>query len=180
MGDKEQALLQTLNSSVADIETAVDGLETSQATMATQQTTMATQQTNMVTQQTAVVAQLTELNSGIPATATRLQDANATPVALAATPQVIIAAGGAGIAHYIRSAIFANVTAAEVAVLQLEDEDGNLLAGPFSVGDPAVAGKGFLVVDFKQPIKVTDNKGVNVACVGDIGDSTAQILGYTL
>lgn len=125
-----------------------------------------------------VLDQSNKIVEGAPVAGTPFTDFNATPVAAAATAQTIRAAGGAGVVTNINGVTFSNVTAAEVAILQLEDEDDNILAGPFSVGDPAVSGKGSLTIIFPQPIKVTANKGIQVACIGDVGDSTALVFGY--
>lgn len=132
-------------------------------------------------QLTAINAQLTELNDGYPAGATPFYaEVNGTAVAAAATPQTVLAAGGAGIRYYITEAIFWNITGADVAVLKLQDEDDAVITGPFAVGDPA-AGEGYLHVKPKSPFKQANvNKALEVACIGDVGDSYCQIWGYSI
>lgn len=118
--------------------------------------------------------------NGIPPGTTALVDQNATKVDAAASPQVITAAPGAGYRHVIRKVIFMNPTSADDAVLVLQDTTGTpvILAGPFHVGDPAIAGEGTLEIVFDPPIRNTENKDLDVACVGNVGDSFAHVQGW--
>jgi hypothetical protein len=119
------------------------------------------------------------LQNGIPPGTTALVTQNGTAVALAASPQTISAAPGAGMRHVVRKVIFTNLTDAEDAVLQLQDDTGTpiILAGPFFVGDP-VTSEGHLEVEFDPPLPNTVNKKLNVACVGNVGDSHAHVQGW--
>ncbi len=121
------------------------------------------------------------IEKGIPPGCTALVDQNATKVDASATPQVINAAPGAGFRHVIKKVIFMNPTSADDAVLQLQDTTAGtpvILAGPFFVGDPATAHEGHLEVEFNPPIRNTENKDLDVACVGEIGDCFAHVQGW--
>ena len=115
---------------------------------------------------------------GIPPGATPFSVQNAVKVDAAATPKAILAAPGAGKRIVVKSVTFTNSTAAQIAILDLQDEDDNLLAGPFLVGDPAVDEQGTRTIVFDVPVRVTVNKQLEVHCTGDVGDSFAYCTGW--
>jgi hypothetical protein len=119
------------------------------------------------------------IQEGYPPGTTPFSAQNGTAVAAAATPQEVVAAPGAGIRIAVKSVVFTNPTNAEIAVLDLQDEDDNLLAGPFIVGDPAVQGQGERTVKFDVPLRLPVNKALEVHCTGDLGDSFAFCTGWT-
>lgn len=115
---------------------------------------------------------------GIPPGATPFSVQNAAVVALAATPIAVLAAPGAGKRIVVKSVTFTNSTAADIAILDLQDEDDNLLAGPFLVGDPVVDGQGTRTIVFDVPVRVVVNKQLEVHCTGNVGDSFAYCTGW--
>jgi len=131
---------------------------------------------------TAIQAAVEQVAIGVgaPADATAFCSTNASAVAAEATPQQVVAKPGAGTAIYVQAVLFSNVTAADVAILKLQDEDDNAIMAQVAVGDPAVSGKGTWFQKFPTPIKLTDAKALEVACVGDVGDSYATVWGYVL
>lgn len=118
------------------------------------------------------------IQDGYPPNTTPFSAQNAAAVALAATPVAVQAAPGAGKRIVVKKAIFTNKTAAQIAVLDLQDEDDNLLAGPFLVGDPVVDGQGTMEVVFDVPLRLPVNKALEVHCTGDVGDSHAHCQGW--
>ncbi len=177
-------IAKLIETQIVSMDAAVEAIQAASETLATESetidTALGTLKDEVVTLDANVANAVNKLIEGCPITiGTPFTDFNATPVAAAATAQTIKAAPGAGIGIRINGVTFSNVTAAEVAILQLEDEDDNILAGPFSVGDPAVSGKGSHTIIFPQPIKLPANKALQVACIGDVGDSTALVYGYT-
>ena len=118
------------------------------------------------------------IEDGYPPDVTPFSAQNAAAVALAATPVAVQAAPGAGKRIVVKSVTFTNITAAQIAVLDLQDEDDNLLAGPFLVGDPVVDGQGTMEVVFDVPVRLVVNKALEVHCTGDVGDSHAFCSGW--
>lgn len=118
--------------------------------------------------------------NGIPPGCTPLVDQNAVVLELSGSPQVISASPGSGFRHVIRKAIFMNRTSAEDAVLQLQDTTGSpvILAGPFHVGDPAIAGEGHLEIEFDPPLRNTEATDLDLACVGNVGDNFVHVQGW--
>lgn len=118
---------------------------------------------------------------GIPPGTTAMIGQNAAAVAADNTPQELSAAPGAGYRQVVRKVIFTAPTSAQDAVLQLQDDTAVtpiILAGPFLVGDPALADGGSLEMVFDPPIRNTENKALDVCCVGNVGDSFAHVQGW--
>jgi uncharacterized phage infection (PIP) family protein YhgE len=190
--------IATMDTSIATVATEIATIDTSLATVATEiatiDTSLATVATEIATIDTAlgtlkddvalikpeIISGVKKMVEGCPTGGTAWHDTNATDVDAAATPREVKAAPGAGYKLAINEVHFYNITAADVAVLDLRDEDDVVYAGPFSVGDPAVSGKGYLPVKFSQPIFLPENKALEVGCTGDVGDSYMTALGYTI
>lgn len=116
--------------------------------------------------------------NGYPPGAAPFSVQNAVAVALAATPKELVAQPAAGDRIVVKSVTFTNITAAQIAILDLQDEDDNLLAGPFMVGDPAVDEQGTMTVKFDVPLRLPTAKALEVHCTGDVGDSHAYVTGW--
>lgn len=81
-----------------------------------------------------------------------------------ATPAVeLVAAPGAGKAIYLTSATFSDRTT-DVAVT-LQDGDGTVLFGPIQL---QADGSGLFTKDWKYPLKLTDNKALNVLATNGV------------
>ncbi len=116
--------------------------------------------------------------NGHPLGATPFSAQNAAAVALAATPVELVAQPAAGDRIVVKRVTFANKTAGQIAILDLQDEDDTLMAGPFLVGDPAVGGQGIREVVFGVPLRLATAKALEVHCTGDVGDSIAHVQGW--
>lgn len=81
-----------------------------------------------------------------------------------AVPAVeLVAAPGLGKAIYIRSLTFSDRTV-DVAVT-IQDEDANVLFGPIQL---QADGSGLFTKDFKDPLKVIDNKALEVLATNGV------------
>jgi len=114
---------------------------------------------------------------GVSEDSTPFSAVNATAVAAGATAQSIKAAV-AGKRYWITSCFGVNTTTGEDAILQLEDSDDTIYAviAPADV-DQVTAG-GAVQYVFNPPIPIPVGVGIQVACIGDVGDSYMTVTGY--
>lgn len=155
--------IDEIKSDIQNIDTALTATNT----------TVGTISTNIASMATGVMP------NDLGSTTSPFSGCNATAVAAAATPQQIVAAAGASKSYYITKIIATNPTTAESAVLILQDEDDTALAVVVAANrDDATAGHPSGEYTFYPPIKTAANKALEVACIGDIGDSFMTIVGY--
>lgn len=127
-----QAACETIAVEAATLDTAVGVAKDELVTL---DVAVGTMKDDVALIKADIASGLNKMVEGAPTAATAIWGVqNATPVAAAATAQAVRAAPGASSRLVMNGVTFSNVTGAQVAILQLEDEDDNILAGPFSVG----------------------------------------------
>lgn len=113
-----------------------------------------------------------QLQHGVPADAVPASGINATAIT-SSTPVTILAAPGAGKCYYITSITYAQPTAAETALLTVQDEDD------VAIHKASLGASDRAVYYFDPPLKTTTNKIIEGEATSGNGDSFITINGYS-